>query len=170
MLAALHDRGVGKTAGVEVAQANILQAAARGLDVIDYDLNCGLPAFIDNQYDVVVLSATLQAVENVAELFEEMLRVGKRVIVSFPNFAYRALRDDYVKRGRSPKAPGQFNYEWYNTPNRRFPSIADVQDLCEAKEIQIDQEIYFDSVLQKQIAPNEDPNLNADTAVLVISR
>lgn len=170
LLAALHDRGVGKTAGVEVAQANILQAAARGLDVIDYDLNCGLPAFIDNQYDVVVLSATLQAVENVAELFEEMLRVGKRVIVSFPNFAYRALRDDYVKRGRSPKAPGQFNYEWYNTPNRRFPSIADVQDLCEAKEIQIDQEIYFDSVLQKQIAPNEDPNLNADTAVLVISR
>ena len=90
------------------------------------------------------------------------------MIVSFPNFAYRALRDDYVKRGRSPKAQGEFSYDWFNTPNRRFPSIADVQDLCRQKGILIEQELYFDSTVDQQIAADDDPNLNADTAILVL--
>ena len=170
LLAALNQRGHQRLVGVEVAQKSIIRAASRGLDVIDYDLNRGLPAFIDNQFDAIVLSATLQAVANVAELFDEMLRVGKCVIVGFPNFAYRALREDYVVRGRSPKAPGEFSYEWFNTPNRRFPSIADVHDLCELKGVKIDREIYFDSESQALIAADDDPNLNADTAILVISR
>lgn len=170
LLAALKQRGHQALMGVEVAQVNIIKAASRGLDVIDYDLNRGLPAFIDNQFDVILLSATLQAVANVAELFDEMLRVGKQVIISFPNFAYRALREDYVARGRSPKAQGEFNYEWYNTPNRRFPSIADVQDLCALKGVRIRQELYFDSATKSQIEADDDPNLNADTAILVISR
>ena len=67
------------------------------------DLNDGLPAFIDHQFDVVILNATLQAVDNVVALLNEMLRVGKRVIISFPNFAARRLREDYVTRGRSPR-------------------------------------------------------------------
>ncbi|TWU48632.1 Homoserine O-acetyltransferase [Rubripirellula tenax] len=169
-LAAVHDRGGVGLVGVEVAQDNILKAAARGLCVIDYDLNTGLPAFIDNQFDFVVFASTLQAVANVAELFDEMIRVGKQVIVSFPNFAYRTLREDYVVRGRSPRAPGEFNYCWYDTPNRRFPSIADVMDLCREKEIKIRNEIYFDSETQLQISPNDNPNLNAETAILVLSR
>ena len=170
LLATLSRRGHQKLVGVEVAQENILKAGRRGLEIIDYDLNDGLPAFIDKQFDFVVFSATLQAVSNVEGLFEEMFRVGRRVIVSFPNFAHRALREDYVVRGRSPKAPGEFGFEWYNTPNRRFPSIADVQDLCAAKGLTLDKEIYFDASTGKHIAPDEDPNLNADTAVLVISR
>ncbi|QDT04380.1 Homoserine O-acetyltransferase [Rubripirellula lacrimiformis] len=170
LLAALRGRGHDDLVGVEVAQANILKAAGRGLNVIDYDLNTGLPAFIDAQFDFVVLSATLQAVSNVAELFDEMLRVGKRVIVSFPNFAYRKLREDYVVRGRSPRAPGEFNYRWYDTPNRRFPSIADVLDLCREKQIEVQQEVYFDSETSAEISPEDDPNLNADTAILVISQ
>ena len=169
MLAAIKARGNSRLMGVEVASHNINDAAMRGLDVIDYDLNRGLPAFTDNQFDVILLSATLQAVANVEKLFEEMLRVGQRVIISFPNFAYRALRNDYVARGRSPRAPGEFNFEWYNTPNRRFPSIADVEDLCSTKGVTIEHAIYFDSIEGKQIESNNDPNLNADTAVLVIS-
>lgn len=168
LLAALRSRGHDKLLGVEVDQESILKAGRRGLHVIDYDLNEGLPAFIDNQFDVVVLSATLQAVANVEMLFDEMVRVGQRVIVSFPNFAFRELRDDYVKRGRSPKAPGEFAYEWYNTPNRRFPSIADVHDLCAQKSLRLEKELYFDASTGKQIGAGDDPNLNADTAVLVI--
>lgn len=173
LLAALKQRGsMHRLTGVEVAQDKIIAAASRGLDVIDHDLNEGLPAFNDKQFDVVVLSATLQAVANVEELFEEMLRVGQRVIVSFPNFAYRKLREDYVQRGRSPKAPGEYGYEWYNTPNRRFPSIADVQDLCQAKSATIHEAVYLDSQTNTRIAPPPQgkPNENADTAVLVISR
>ena len=73
-------------------------------------------------------------------------------------------------RGRSPKAPGEFNYAWYNTPNRRFPSVADVHDLCQQKGVSIDQAIYFDSTIDLQIDADNDPNLNADTAILVLSR
>jgi homoserine O-acetyltransferase len=170
LLAALRVRNHSDLVGVEVAQANILKAAGRGLNVIDYDLNHGLPAFTDGQFDFVIFSATLQAVANVAELFDEMVRVGKRVIVSFPNFAYRKLREDYVLRGRSPRAPGQFNYCWYDTPNRRFPSIADVMDLCREKNVTVENEIYFDSATQAEVSPDNDPNLNAETAILVISR
>jgi homoserine O-acetyltransferase len=170
LLAALNRRGHQDLMGVEVAQANILKAASRGLNVIDYDLNHGLPAFTDDQFDYVILSATLQAVANVAELFEEMLRVGTRVIVSFPNFAYRKLREDYVARGRSPRAPGEFQHRWYDTPNRRFPSIADVVDLCQEKNVRIENEVYFDSESRVVVSPDNDPNLNAETAILVISR
>ena len=169
LLAALRRRGHEKLVGVEVAQASIVNTGRRGLHVIDYDLNQGLPAFIDNQFDVIVLSATLQAVANIEQLFEEMIRVGKRIIVSFPNFAYRKLREAYVIGGRSPKAPGEFSFEWYNTPNRRFPSIADVHDLCREKSLRLENEIYFEASTGTRIQPDEDPNLNADTAVLVIS-
>ena len=170
LLAELQRRGHARLVGGEVAQEKILSAAARGIDVIDYDLNQGLPAFVDQQFDVIVFSATLQAVAKVEEIFDEMLRVGKRVVISFPNFAYKALREDYVARGRSPKAPGEFDYEWYNTPNRRFPSIADVLDLCETKCVSIHQAIYVDSNSGKEIDDSDDPNLNADTAILLISR
>ncbi|WP_436714842.1 homoserine O-acetyltransferase [Roseiconus lacunae] len=169
LLAELKRRGHQKLVGVEVAQSGILKAGSRGLNIIDYDLNEGLPAFIDNQFDVVVLSATLQAVANVEMLFDEMLRVGSRAIVSFPNFAYRELREDYVIRGRSPKAPGEFGYEWYNTPNRRFPSIADVHDLCRQKQIRLVNEYYFNASTGEQVRADQDPNLNADTAILVIA-
>ncbi len=160
--------GHDKLVGVEVAQDNLVRTGRRGIHVIDYDLNDGLPAFIDKQFDVVVLSATLQAVANIERLFHEMIRVGKRIIVSFPNFAYRELRLDYVVRGRPPKAPGEFGFEWYNTPNRRFPSIADVQDLCREKSLRIEKAIYFDASKGIEIAAHDDPNLNADTAVMII--
>jgi homoserine O-acetyltransferase len=172
LLSALQQRGHRHLVGVEVAQPKIIAAAARGLNVIDYDLNRGLPAFTDDQFDVVVLSATLQAVDNVETLFDEMLRVGRRVIVGFPNFAYRTLRQDYVERGRSPKAPGEYAHEWYNTPNRRFPSIADVEDLCRAKNATLHDAIYLETTRDRRIPPppEGDPNLDADFAVLVISR
>lgn len=170
LLSALRDRGNSRLMGVEVAQVKILSAANIGLNVIDYDLNKGLPAFIDQQFDVVVLNATLQAVENVEMLLEEMLRVGRHVYVSFPNFAYRALRDDYVARGRSPKAPGEFSHDWYNTPNRRFPSIADVTDLCASRGISILNSLYFDSAVNQIVDADDMPNLNADTAILVLGR
>ncbi len=170
LLAALKERGNVHVMGVEVDGPSLIRSARRGLNVIDYDLNQGLPAFIDGQFDVVILSATLQAVANVEELFDEMVRVGKRAIISFPNFAYRALRDDYVARGRSPKAHGEYNYEWYNTPNRRFPTVADVHDLCQQKGIRIELEVYFDSETNQQISSDDDPNLNADTAILAVRR
>ncbi|MEM6392640.1 MAG: homoserine O-acetyltransferase [Planctomycetota bacterium] len=170
LLAALRDRGHDHLVGVEVAQDRLIQAVGRGLNVIDYDLNRGLPAFTDRQFDVVVLSATLQAIEDIETLFDEMLRVGRRVILGFPNFAHKALRNAYFEGGRSPRAPGAYDHAWYNTPNRRFPSIADVEDLCRDKAVTIHEAVYLDAASGQRISPDDQPNLNADTAVLVLSR
>ncbi len=166
----MRDRGAGRLCGVEVKEHNIVATAQRGLAVLDYDLNKGLPEFADDSFDVVVLSATLQAVENIGGLFEEMLRVGRRCVVSFANFAYRELREMYAEQGRSPKAQGEYSYDWYDTPNRRFPSIADVKDLLADKGAVIHEGVYLDTRAGTVIAEDDDPNLNADTAVLVVSR
>lgn len=170
LLAALRDRGHERLVGVEVRQDGIHEAASLGLNVIDYDLNLGLPAFTDDQFDYVVLSETLQVVSNIESLLKEMLRVGRYSIVSFHNFAHRDLRDDFVARGRSPKADGLYDYEWYNTPNRRFPSILDVEDLCRTCGAKTHKAIYLDTRNNRQIDASDDPNLNADMAILVISR
>jgi homoserine O-acetyltransferase len=170
LLAALSDRGNQQLVGVEVAQHGIHAAAARGLNVIDYDLNHGLPAFTDEQFEYVVLSHTLQVVSNIDSLITEMLRVGKRVVIAFSNFAYRQLRADYVERGRSPRAPGLYDHQWFDTPNRRFPSIADVKDLCLAKGAEIEDSIYIESSTDLRISEADDPNLNADMAILVIRK
>ncbi len=170
LLAALRDLGYARLVGVEVAQDGIHRAAELGLNVIDHDLNQGLSPFRDQQFDVVVLSETLQVVANIEMLLDEMLRVGKRSIVSFHNFAFLALRQDYVERGRSPKAPGGYDYDWYNTPNRRFPSINDVEELCRTKNATIHDAIYLDTTKKTKIPANNNPNLNADMAVLVVSR
>ncbi len=170
LLATLRNRGQANICGVEVDQDRIIATARRGLNVIDFDLNRGLPGFADQSFDIVVLSATLQAVRDVERLFDEMLRVGRRVIISFANFAYRDLRESYVNEGRSPKAPGEYAFEWYNTPNRRFPSIADFLDLCRDKEVTVHHALYLNTAEHRRVEANEDPNLNADTAVMVLSR
>ncbi len=170
LLSALRDRGAGRLCGVEVKEHSIVATAQRGLPVLDYDLNKGLPEFSDDSFDVVVLSATLQAIGRIDVLFDEMLRVGRRCVVSFANFAYRELREMYAEHGRSPKAKGEYHYDWYDTPNRRFPSIADVQELLANKGATIHRGIYLDTQAGKVIAEDDDPNLNADTAVLVVSR
>lgn len=168
LLEELSRRGHERLVGVEVAQDGIHAAARRGLNIIDYDLNQGLPAFADAQFDFVVLSETLQIVANIQSLLMEMLRVGENVIVGFSNFAHRKLREDFVVRGRSPRSEGLYGYAWYNTPNRRFPSIADVTDLCTTCGAEITGAVYLDTQDGKVIEPSADPNLNADFAILKI--
>ena len=170
LLAALRERGAGRVCGVEIKHENILATAKRGIPVLDYDLNKGLPEFSGHCFDVVILSATLQAIDDIGLLIEEMLRVGKRCVISFSNFAYRDLRQMIYEQGRSPKAAGPYNYEWYDTPNRRFPSIADMHDLLRDKGATTHNAIYLNTHEGVEIAEGDDPNLNADTAVLVVSR
>ena len=155
--------------GVEVSQDRIIATARRGLDVIDYDLNVGLPGFETRSFDYVVLSATLQTLEDVEMVIGEMVRVGHKAIVSFPNFAHRDLRDSFVREGKSPKAPGDYEHEWYNTPNRRFPTVADFDDFLAAKGYRNEVAVYLDSQTRRRVPDDDDPNLNADTAVYVIS-
>jgi len=168
LLALLKKRGHARIMGAEIDQEAVVACVQHGLDVVQIDLNEGLSSFRDGQFDVVVLSQTLQTITDTERIIEEMLRVGRHCIVSFPNFAYHRMRKMLAEEGRSPKAGGLYQYEWYNTPNRRFPSITDFEDFCGRKNIHIHREVYLDTENQRQVTDN--PNLNADVAIFVLSR
>ena len=170
LLARLKERGAPLLCGVEVSTELIAATMQHGVEAIDYDLNVSLPEFDDNRFDYVVLSSTLQAVPNVERLLEDALRVGRRAIVGFTNFAHRTLREMFGLEGRAPKAPGPYSYEWYNTPNRRFPSIRDMLDLCEKMGVTVEQARYYDDTQGRVIGDDEDANLAAETALLVLSK
>jgi homoserine O-acetyltransferase/O-succinyltransferase len=168
LLVKLRAAGNRELMGLELNQEDIIACLQRGLDVVQADLNSGLAPFSDAQFDYVVLSHTLQAVRDVERLIAEMLRVGRRSIVSFPNFAYHKLRKMLNDLGRSPISSGLLRHEWYNTPNIRFFSIADFEEFCRERGIQIHERIALDTEEGRVV--NEDVNLSADMAIFVISR
>ncbi|MBI3783115.1 MAG: homoserine O-acetyltransferase [Deltaproteobacteria bacterium] len=168
LLERLRQRGHSRLLGIELDERAILGCAQRGVDVIQRDLERGLSPLTAGQFDVVVLSQTLQSVTQTELILDEMLRVGRLGIVSFPNFAYHKLRKMLADDGRSPKAGGPYSFEWWNTPNRRFPSILDFEDFCERKGIDVQGRVHLDTESDR-IVTNE-PNLNADVAIFVLSR
>ncbi len=166
LLARLRERGHRQIMGLELDEQAILACVRRGLDVVQTDLNQGLPALADRQFDVVVLSQTLQTVMDVQRVVRDMLRVGRRAIVSFPNLGYRKLREQLAREGRAPRASSLQGNRWYDTPNVRFLSIADFQQFCRDQQIQIDQAIALDTEADRRV--EDDPNLNADLAIMVL--
>ena len=168
MLLRLTQRGFGRLQGVEISQQHVLACVRRGIDCIHADLNEGLDRFADKQFDCVLLSRTLQTVRNVERVIEDMLRVGRRCIVSFPNFAFAPLRRMLAEDGRAPEAPGLLRHKWYNSPNIRFFSIADFEALCATKGATIHRLVALNTETQQEIT--DEPNLNADLAIFVISR
>jgi homoserine O-acetyltransferase len=167
LLAYLKKRGHHRLMGIEIDEEAILSCMERGLNVIHADLNKQLFQFQDKQFDIVVLSQTLQVILDIEKLLCDIVRVGKRGIISIPNFAYYKLREMLHKEGRAPESPGILRYKWYNTPNRRFMSILDVKELCREKGIRIHALKAFDTEAGKEIG--EDPNYYADIAIMVIS-
>jgi homoserine O-acetyltransferase len=163
-------RGIGARTlmGLELNEEDVLFCLERGLDVVQADLNSGLAPFSDFQFDYVVLSHTLQAVRDVERLVGDMLRVGKKSIVSFPNFAYYKLRNMLNEQGKSPVSSGLLRHEWYNTPNIRFFTISDFEEFCRKHNIRIHERIALDTEENRVVS--EEPNLYADMAIFVISR
>ena len=134
--------------------------------MIHGDLNLGLPFFGDAQFDCVILSQTLQAVCDVKRVVREMLRVGRRAIVSFSNLAFREYRSQLAECGRAPRLPGAETCAWYDTPIVRFLSITDFIEFCGEQGIRIHEQIALDTHARRQV--DDDPNLNADLAIFVL--
>jgi len=122
-------RNVG-VCGVEIKQSRILDAVDRGVTVVQHDLDHGLPDFPDDSFDYVILSQTLPEVHNPQLVFREMLRIGRYVIVSFPNFAHWRARWQLAFRGRAPVTE-TLPAGWYDTERIRFLSIRDFEQFCE---------------------------------------
>lgn len=168
LLNRLRERGHQRIIGIECDERAILACVRQGLNVVHADLNEGLPAFADGQFDFVVLSQTLQAVMDVERVVWDMLRVGRRVIVSFPNLGYWKLRRQLADQGRAPRASSLQGCTWYNTPNVRFLTLADFEEFCHQHGLRIHQCVALDTETNRRVEDN--PNLNADVAVVVLSR
>ena len=160
--------GFSRLTGVELDERAIISCAGLGLDVLYADLNEHLSPFPDGSYDYVVLSRTLQTILNIEGLLREIVRIGERAIVSFPNFAYYKLREMLALKGRSPESKGILHYKWYNTPNIRFFSIDDFEDLCKKLKLHVHRKITIDTEAGADVF--EDQNRNADLAIFVLSR
>jgi homoserine O-acetyltransferase len=168
LLALLQQKGYRRILGVELDEQSVLACVRKGVPVIHADLNLGLKLFIDQQFDFVLLSQTLQAIKDVERLIFEMLRVGQQAVVSFPNFAYWKLRKMLHDQGKAPISPGLLRYQWYNTPNIRFLTITDFEDFCREQDIIIHQRICLDTEARVEIL--EEPNMYADMAIYTLSR
>lgn len=123
--------------GVEIDQKKILSCIEKGIPVFQSDLDAGLSDYGDHTFDFVILSLTLQVVFEPEMLIKEMLRVGKKVIVSIPNFGHWQMRYQLFFNGVSPKS-SHLPYEWHNTPNIRFITIHDFKIFCKRLNIHME--------------------------------
>ncbi len=143
--------------GVEKDDANWLKAMNNGVDVIQMDLESGLSGFEAQSFDVVILSQTLQAVLNTEAIVHEMLRVGREVIVTFPNFGYWRHRIQ-ITMGNMPVSDN-LPYQWYDTPNVHLCTINDFDDFCRKSNIKVQQRLVLTDKKEVRLMPNIMGNL-----------
>lgn len=115
--------------GVEIDAELISEAIAAGIDVVEQNIDEGLGIFHDQSFDTVVMTQTLQAIKYPDRALQEMLRVGREGIVTFPNFAHWRCRWHLNVHGRMPVSEFM-PFDWYNTPNIHFCTVHDFEDLC----------------------------------------
>ena len=126
--------------GIDIAQENIIKCLEKGLSVIQGDIDEGLQGYPDKSYDYVVLNQTLQSTEKPDFVIQEMLRVGKKVIISFPNFAYWRIRFYLMFHGKMPKS-NILPFEWYNTPNIHLLTIKDFYNFAKRHNFKIEKKL-----------------------------
>ncbi len=155
--------------GVDIEDANVLAALRNGINVIQSNLENGLVDFADQAFDHVVLSRTLQTVRHTEGILNEMLRVGREAVVSFPNFAYwRNVRA--LLGGRMPVSD-DLPYQWYDTPNARFFTLLDFEALCRQMGLTIRERQVLDEAGGKVMATrDEDINFLGSLAVYRLTR
>ena len=128
--------------GIEIDQNSAISAIEKGLSIIQGNIDEGLKEFSDKEYDWVILNQTVQSTDKPDFVIEEMLRVGKKVVVSFPNFAYWKVRFYLFFKGRMPKSK-VLPFEWFDTPNIHLLTINDFYEFCHKRNINILQSVYM---------------------------
>ena len=151
--------------GIELNERSIHRCVEKGLSVYHGDIDSGLSAYHAGAFDYVILNQTFQQVKNVDYVIDESLRVGKRVIVGFPNFAHFAARAILFFLGRVPMTPS-LPYEWHDTPNLRFLSISDFSKYCAEKGIEVLAARYLGCKAEMRFLPN----MIARNALFVITK
>jgi methionine biosynthesis protein MetW len=159
------ERNVTKAQGIEIDEKAIYKCVARGLSVFHGDIDSGLAEYDDNAFDYVILNQSFQQVKKPDIVVGEALRVGKEAIIGFPNFAYFKARYHLAVKGHAP-ITRSLPYEWYDTPNIHFLSIADFINYCHKRNIKIKRAFYLRNNAQVKVFPN----LLALLGIFLISR
>lgn len=153
--------------GIELNQRLVLSCIKRSIGVIQYDIERGSTNYADKSFDVVVLSQTLQTLSDPKAVMKEMLRVGKKVIVSIPNFAHLGCRLQLLLTGKAP-VTRELPFSWYNSPNIHFTSLKDFDEFCEELGAEILQRIPL--IEYRRSPVRFAPNFFAEQAVYVLRK
>ena len=144
LIAQLEKNINAKTYGIEVNSELARKAIAEGLNVIEGNAEKDLDQYSNNSFDYVILSQTLQAMLKPKDVLLELLRIGSKAIVSFPNFGHWRIRLQLLFTGKMPMTKG-LPYHWYETPNIHFFTIKDFENLCKELNIVIEKSIGLTS-------------------------
>ncbi len=151
--------------GIELDGSLVQQAIARGASVYQGDMAESLSDYPDSAFDYIILSQTLQQVAHPLDLLREMLRVGQRIIVGFPNFGHWSVRLTMLFGGQMPRNK-LFPYEWHETPNIRMLTVNDFETLAAKEKWIVEKRIFLSGQNQITIAGN----LLAEIAVFVLRK
>ena len=154
-----------KARGVEKSGARVQRAIARGVSVFQGDIDGGLADYPDQAFDYVILSQTLQETLYPRKVLREMLRVGKRAIVAFPNFGHWRVRLSMLTSGRAPRTK-LFPYAWYESPNIHFLTVFDFEELAALEGLRVERRYFLAGSRKVTLFPN----LLAEVAVFLVMR
>ena len=150
--------------GIDISQQAIQRCVMRGVSACQEDMERSLSEYGDDSFDYVVLNQSLQQAVRLEEVLKEALRVGRRVIVGVPNFAYYRARLQMFVTGRTPVTPS-LPHMWYDTPNLHFLSLSDFVVYCRERHYAIERAVYLDGERTVRFMPN----LRAQTGVFLLS-
>lgn len=151
--------------GIEIDEQAIYKCVARQLNAFHGDIDSGLAEYPDKSFDYVILNQSLQQVVHFDKVLKDALRVGRKVIVGIPNFAYARARFQLFFRGRAP-VTASLPYTWHNSPNIHFFSIKDFLDYCRQEKVTIERSVFLS--LKRRVFLF--PNLFANTGIFLISK
>lgn len=170
LLKALQERKRVFPQGVDIDEEAIQVCVSKGLPVYHGDLDEGLADFGDQALDYVILTNVIQVLHRPDFLMREAARVGRRVIVSFPNFAHWSARLQLALLGRMPRTK-RLPYEWYDSPNIHLTTIRDFQELLGREKLRIHRRVFLRSTRDGRFVPVRLwPNLLAEQAIFMVSR
>ena len=158
-----------KIQGLEINQKKVNKCVSKGLSVIQGDADKDLGLYPEKSFDYVILSQTIQATLEPEKILTELTRIGKRVIVSIPNFGFWKVRLDLLLKGKMP-ITSKLNSTWFETENIHLCTISDFTDLCDQLNLKIKQTVTIASNKQKRFSgkPNKLANIFAEEAIFLI--
>jgi methionine biosynthesis protein MetW len=156
--------------GIELSQAGVNSCVAQGLSVIQGDADDDLTYYPDLAFDYAILSQTIQATYNPRHVLEQLLRIGKHAVVSFPNFGHWRVRTQLMFGGHMPRT-NNLPEDWYDTPNIHLCTIKDFLALCEEMGVKVERAIALNAYGTKLVSmPLFAQNLFGEQAVFLLSR